>query len=56
MRASSYPQQDPITKQELKQAWGDWLSSLANWEWFVTLTLRGTKHLGERGTWTKPVN
>lgn len=25
---------------ELKQAWGSWLSTLAEWDWWVTLTFR----------------
>lgn len=36
---------------QLKQAWGEWLSGLADWEWFVTMTLRDPL-IG--GTWTKP--
>ena len=31
---------DYNTAHNLKQAWGDWLSTLAPWEWFVTMTLR----------------
>ena len=38
-------------RQDLKQVWGEWLTGLADWEWFVTMTFRdppaGT-------TWTKP--
>lgn len=26
--------------RELKQAWGTWLTGLADWQWFVTLTFR----------------
>lgn len=26
--------------QELKQAWGTWLSGLADWDWYLTLTFR----------------
>lgn len=40
------------TKEELRQAWGDWLPSLAPWEWFVTMTLRDPAP-NDRG-WTKP--
>jgi len=28
------------TKQDLKQAWGAWISGLANWDWYATLTFR----------------
>lgn len=41
------------TSEELKQAWGDWLSSLASWEWFVTMTFKDPEG-GLDGTWTKP--
>jgi len=36
---------------DLRQAWGDWISGLASWEWFVTMTFRDPM-VG--GTWTKP--
>jgi len=44
-----------ITKPEdIMQAWGSWLSGLAQWDWFVTLTFRDPPALPGRGTWTKP--
>ena len=39
-------------KQELKQAWGDFLGELANWDWFATLTFRDPGP--GNGNWTKP--
>ena len=39
---------------EVKQAWGNWLTGLAEWEWFVTMTFRDPPQLPGRGTWTKP--
>jgi len=39
-------------KQGLRQAWGDWLSTLADWEWFVTMTFRDPPR--SSGTWTRP--
>lgn len=36
---------------EIKQAWGTWLSDLSEWDWFVTLTFRDPEGQGE---WTKP--
>jgi len=39
---------------EVKQAWGNWLTEMAEWEWFVTMTFRDPPHLPGRGTWTKP--
>lgn len=27
-------------KGDLKQAWGSWISGLADWDWFATLTFR----------------
>ncbi len=38
--------------QELKQAWGEWISGLSEWEWFVTMTFRDPRPAA--GTWTKP--
>ena len=38
--------------EDLKQAWGDWLSTLGKWQWFVTLTLRDPP--ATNGYWTKP--
>jgi len=35
----------------IKEAWGDWVTGLDRWEWFVTMTFRDPK-IG--GTWTKP--
>lgn len=26
--------------QDLRQAWGEWLSGLADWDWYATLTFR----------------
>lgn len=31
-------QQDPIAKEELRDAWGQWLSDSWDWDWWVTLT------------------
>lgn len=45
------PYQD-TKSQELKQAWGEWLTGLAPWEWFVTMTFRDPRPAA--GTWTKP--
>lgn len=39
-------------RNELKQAWGDWLDDLGAWQMFATLTLRDPP--GYQGTWTKP--
>jgi len=36
---------------DLRQVWGDWISGLAEWEWFVTMTFRDPER---NGTWTKP--
>jgi len=38
--------------KELLEAWGSWLSGLADWQWFVTLTLRDPSP-NTRG-WTRP--
>ena len=38
--------------KDLKQEWGDWLSTLGNWHWFVTLTLKDPP--ATNGYWTKP--
>jgi len=35
----------------LKETWGDWITGMDQWEWFVTMTFRDPK-IG--GTWTKP--
>jgi hypothetical protein len=51
MKANSYLDTDTTTTEDLRQAWGDWLSTLADWDWFVTMTLRDP--IGQ-GTWTKP--
>ncbi|MBA7555026.1 hypothetical protein ES705_47671 [subsurface metagenome] len=41
------------SQAELKQAWGDWVSQLYPWQWFVTLTFRDrTPEEISRG-WTK---
>ena len=39
-------------KSELGQAWGEWLSGLAKWDWWVTLTFRDPAP-NTRG-WTRP--
>jgi hypothetical protein len=36
---------------ELKQAWGEWLGELCDWDWFVTMTLKNPKGIP---TWDKP--
>lgn len=51
MSGYSYLREDNSTKEELRQAWGDWLSRLAPWEWFVTMTLRDPP---AGSTWTRP--
>ena len=42
-----------IKRQELKQAWGKWLSGLADWDWYATLTFRDPSD-PDRPGWTKP--
>ena len=42
---------DKAYYEELKQAWGEWLSGLADWELFCMLTFRDPEG---QGTWTKP--
>ena len=41
-------------KQDLKQAWGGWLSTLATWDWWVTLTFRDLETSLDAPNWTKP--
>lgn len=41
-------------KPALRQAWGDFLSGLADWEWFVTMTLRDPRPDARTPDWTKP--
>ncbi len=36
----------------LKQAWGTWLSGLATWDWFLTLTFRDPP--ANNRNWTQP--
>ncbi len=36
---------------ELKQAWGEWLGELCDWDWFVTMTLKNPRGVC---SWTKP--
>jgi hypothetical protein len=52
MNAPSHSQEDYTTARNLKQAWGDWLSTLAPWEWFITMTLRNPP-ANTRG-WDRP--
>ncbi len=52
MSCNSHLDNDATTNHDLKQAWGDWMSGLADWQWFVTMTLRDPKISGT--TWTKP--
>lgn len=40
------------TRQEVLAAYGDWLSSLEQWEWFVTLTFRNPTD--PNPLWSKP--
>ena len=41
------------TTAELRDAWGTWISGLAEWDWFVTLSFRDpAQQPGEN--WTKP--
>ena len=42
-----------VTTAEINDAWGQWISGLADWEWFVTITFRDpTPRHGSN--WTKP--
>ncbi len=51
-------QEHCIIGRQAKQEWGDWLSGLAEWEWFVTMTLRDPEELARAtpglATWTRP--
>jgi hypothetical protein len=38
-------------RSELRQTWGEWLGELAEWDWFVTMTLRNPQGVP---TWDKP--
>ncbi len=35
-----YDSTNKCSCQELKQAWGDWVKDMANWDWYATLTFR----------------
>jgi hypothetical protein len=42
-----------VSTADIKDAWGQWISGLAEWEWFVTLTFRDpTPRHGSN--WSKP--
>jgi len=41
-----------VSREEVQEAWGTWLSGMASWEWFVTLTLRDPPE--GMGAWTRP--
>ncbi len=38
---------------ELKQAWGDWVKDLANWDWFMTGTFREPSQEEQRRGYTQ---
>ena len=40
-------------KSSLKQEWGKWLSNLAVWDWFATLTFRDRTPEQIKAGWTK---
>ena len=40
-------------RDDLRRSWGEWLSRLAEWEYFVTLTFRDPVNKVNT-TWTKP--
>jgi len=40
-------------KSSLKQEWGKWLSNLASWDWFCTLTFRDRTPEQIKAGWTK---
>lgn len=42
------------TKGEVGQAWGVWLSGLADWDWWVTLTFRDPPAEALARGWTRP--
>jgi hypothetical protein len=42
-----------VTTTEINDAWGQWISGLADWKWFVTLTFRDPTHR-HGSNWTKP--
>ncbi len=44
-------QSDRDEKSNVQQAWGQWLSELYPWQWFVTLTFRDPP---PGSTWTRP--
>jgi hypothetical protein len=58
MRCNSYPPADYSTAQELKQAWGTWLTELGDraggWDWWATLTFRNRTDADVARGWTKP--
>jgi len=39
--------------QELKKAWGDFLSGLGKWDWWATLTFRDRTEEEIKRGWTK---
>ena len=41
-------------RSELGEAWGDYLSSIANWDWWLTLTFRDPVPDPKRPGWNKP--
>jgi hypothetical protein len=40
-------------QKDLKQAWGEWLTRLGNWDWWVTLTFRDPELEAQKLGWTK---
>lgn len=43
-----------VRKDLVLQAWGKWLSTLAEWDWFVTLTMRDIIPDVRFPGWTRP--
>ena len=41
------------TAGELSDSWGTWISGLAEWDWFITLSFRDPAHQPGK-SWTKP--
>ena len=48
VRNCQYP-----STNELKQAWGKWLSGLADWDWYATLTFREPSEEEQRRGYTQ---
>ena len=46
----STPGQEDVS---IAQVWGDWLSTLADWDWFATMTFRDRTLEEQKAGWTK---